>query len=401
MKIAVFAALALLVQLLLYLCFGSLLMKMRKQRAWSLSGAVFLGFFAYFSVFEVVCFLCEITLASLDRLAVIMVVVSGAAILGGTISCFGDWVSRLKTLKTRVRQHGLLFPVMLLATASVCFFALIYTDASADSDAYVGMASTALFTNSIGRFDPTTGKLLAAINPRYAYALFPYHSAVLADLFRIPAMVASRTVMSVTAALMSCLSFYYLGLSLFRPASDCAEAVSRRGAENRRSGDHGRCGRDRKEREEGASAGEKDREREAVRRADVFTILLLCLYLFSATIYMPGTFLFSRTYEGKNLIANVVIPAVLAGCTVVYRRTDGKGSFLFADLFLVMLAGVCFSSSVMFAAMTLLAALVPCFLMRRNWKGLLGTLFSALPFFIWMALYILNSHRIFILTTIR
>ena len=86
MKIAVFAALALLVQLLLYLCFGSLLMKMRKQRAWSLSGAVFLGFFAYFSVFEVVCFLCEITLASLDRLAVIMVVVSGAAILGGTIS---------------------------------------------------------------------------------------------------------------------------------------------------------------------------------------------------------------------------------------------------------------------------------------------------------------------------
>lgn len=391
MKIAVLALLALLAQLLLYLCSGSIIMKMRKKQVWSLSGAVLLGFFAYFSVFEVICFLCQITLTSLERLAVIMIAVSGAVILGGTVYCIGDWIRRLKTLKDRIRQHGFLLAVMILLTAAVCFFALIYTDASADSDVYVGMASTALFTDSIGRFDPTTGRLLKAINPRYAYALFPYQSAVIADLFRIPAMVASRTVMSVAAALMSCLAFFRLGLSLFAPAAGGGSLPAEAATPYTTSGRHSKA------------AGPKDQaaEKETVRKADVFTILLLCLYLFSATIYLPGTFFFSRSFEGKNLIVNVVLPSVLAGCVAVYRRTEERYSILFTDLFLTIFAGVCFSSSVMIAAILLLAALLPYFLVHRKWKGLIGTFYAVLPFLVWMVLYVLNSHRVFILMTTR
>lgn len=355
MKIAVLALVALLMQLLLFLCAGSAIMKMRKKSAYRLSGALLLGYFVYFSVFEVICFLCEIFLAPLDRLAVIMLVVAAAVIFAGTIFCGKDWILRLKTLKERAKEHGLILIFVIAAVVFVCLFALIYTDASADSDYYVGMASTALYTNTIGRFDPTSGSLLKAIKPRYAYALYPYHNAVIADLFRIPAIVAARTVMSVINALMSCIAVYQLGRTLL----------------------------DRK------------------KKADIFTILVIVFNAFSATIYLPGTFLFSRTFEGKNLIANLVMPAAMLIAVKIYRKAEENRRELFISMFFVTAAAVSFSASVVIPTAFLVAAILPYSLIHKDIKALGGLMFGILPPLVWAVLYVLNAHYVFIIRTFR
>lgn len=374
MKIAAIAGVATLVQLLLFLCTGSVVMKLRGRKAWSVSGALLLGFFIYFSIFEIICLIAEVTLAPLGRLAVIMLVIDAAAIIAGTVYCGRDWIMRLKTLPERLKAHGILIFFAILAVLAVCFFALIYTDGSADADYYIGMASTALFTDSIGRYEPTNGLLMTAINPRYAYALYPYHNAVMSDLFHIPVIVQARTVMNVINAFMCCIAVYRLGICLFAgKAENCVMP------------------------ETGLDAASAS----AVRKADLFTLLVLVMHLFSSTIYMPGTFLFSRSFEGKNLIANLVLPSVIAAAVSIWRGTAGSRRHLFADLFLMIAAGVCFSSSVVIPAAFLTAAIIPYILIRKDFRMIFGYLFSMVPAVVWMTLYVLNSHYVFIIRTYR
>ena len=380
MRIALLAAIAAIVLCFLFLCTGSMIQKMRGKKDFSLSGALLLGYVVYFSLFEVICLVCEVALAPLSRLSVIMMTVGTAFMLGGVVYCWRSWLLRVRSLKRRLRAHGWLLAVVIVLTLAVCFFALIYTDDSADSDFYVGMASTALYTNTIGRFDPTNGRFLKAINPRYAYALYPIHNAVVADLFHIPAIAAARSVMSVINALVSCLSYYKLGRILFAQKTDRNLTAEETG----RMGDQG-------------SALQ-------IRKTDVFTILLLLLNLFSATIYMPGTFLFTRTFEGKHLIVNMVVPLAAAACVAVFRgipEDAREQRFVFENLFFLLLAGVCFSASVSVPALMIAAALFPFLVYSKKWNMLLRLFLAELPFLVWAVLYILNSRQVFILASYR
>ena len=375
MRIALLAAIAAIVLCFLFLCTGSMIQKMRGKKDFSLSGALLLGYVVYFSLFEVICLVCEVALAPLSRLSVIMMTVGTAFMLGGVVYCWRSWLFRVRSLKRRLRAHGWLLAVVIVLTLAVCFFALIYTDDSADSDFYVGMASTALYTNTIGRFDPTNGRLLKAINPRYAYALYPIHNAVVADLFHIPAIVAARSVMSVINALVSCLSYYKLGRILFAQKTDRNLTAEETG----RMGDQG-------------SALQ-------IRKTDVFTILLLLLNLFSATIYMPGTFLFTRTFEGKHLIVNMVVPLAAAACVAVFRgipEDAREQRFVFENLFFLLLAGVCFSASVSVPALMIAAALFPFLVYSKKCNMLLRLFLAELPFLVWAVLYILKCGLYYI-----
>ena len=366
MRIALLAAIAAIVLCFLFLCTGSMIQKMRGKKDFSLSGALLLGYVVYFSLFEVICLVCEVALAPLSRLSVIMMTVGTAFMLGGVVYCWRSWLFRVRSLKRRLRAHGWLLAVVIVLTLAVCFFALIYTDDSADSDFYVGMASTALYTNTIGRFDPTNGRLLKAINPRYAYALYPIHNAVVADLFHIPAIVAARSVMSVINALVSCLSYYKLGRILFAQKTDRNLTAEETG----RMGDQG-------------SALQ-------IRKTDVFTILLLLL--------------FTRTFEGKHLIVNMVVPLAAAACVAVFRgipEDAREQRFVFENLFFLLLAGVCFSASVSVPALMIAAALFPFLVYSKKWNMLLRLFLAELPFLVWAVLYILNSRQVFILASYR
>ena len=62
MAVLLLSAAALVVQLFLFLCVGSIVMKIRGRQVYSLSQAALMGYFVWFGLFEVICLICEISL---------------------------------------------------------------------------------------------------------------------------------------------------------------------------------------------------------------------------------------------------------------------------------------------------------------------------------------------------
>lgn len=372
MKIMLLAGAALVIQMFLFLCLGSILLKARGRQEYSLSRAALLGYFAYFGVFEIICLACEVTLLPLRTLALIMAVIAAAAIGFGLFLGYQSWTEAMNSLRYRLKLHGFWVILVLAALAVSVLIVLMYTDSSADSGWYVGTATTALETNTIGRFDPSTGERILKFKARYALSCYPYHNAVISSLVKgLPVIVQARSVMSVINVIMSFIAVYELGLVLFPDHEDRGGKIR---SIRRRPGSYSR------------------------RRADLFVLIVFVLNVFSSTIYMPGIFLFTRSFEGKALIANVVIPAVLAVCVGMWREIAEDPM---RTLFWVMAAGVCFSASSLMALILAFTAIVPLIAIRGKWNRVLPFLGGCLPVILWVVVYYMMQHGMIVLRTWR
>ena len=354
MKILILAASALVLQLFLFLCTGSLILRIRGKKDYALTKALLLGYFVYFGLFEVLCLICELCLVPLSILSYAAAGLGAVLIVCGTLSGFGAWRRDLSALPSALRERGVWLWAALLALAASVVFVLLYTDASADSGWYVGMASTALATNTIGRFDPSTGQMIKLFQARYALSCYPYHNAVIPYLFRgLPPIVQARSVMSVINVIMSYLAAWQLGRAFFRKAA----------------------------------------------HADLFVLAVTFLNCFSGTIYLPGIFLYTRSYEGKALILNVVLVTALALITDVWKGREEDCPF--RTLLWVMAAGVCFSASSIMALVLCFAALLPYAVFSRKWSVIPKTFCACLPVILWAAVYYLMQHGTLVFRTFR
>ena len=168
MKILFLACAALVIQLFLFLCTGSVVMRVRGKDDYSLSGALLLGYFTWFGIFEVICLLCEVFLLPLRTLTLIMAVFAAGVIFLGLYSGYRSWIQSMNSLRYRLKLHGPVLIAVLAALGATVVFVLLYSDASADSGWYVGTSATALATDTIGRFDPSTGAKVLRFQARYA-----------------------------------------------------------------------------------------------------------------------------------------------------------------------------------------------------------------------------------------
>lgn len=168
MTTALLSLAALVLQLIVFYSIGILILKARGMEGAPLPSALLTGYLGYFTVFEVLCFVCEVLIVPLHVLTAVTAVLCGAAVIAAHLTCRSltaqEWAGR----RIRRRRHGIWLYVLSAVIVLSCLFALLYTDASADSEFYVGTASTAVFTDTIGRFDPTTGQSVKAFLPRYA-----------------------------------------------------------------------------------------------------------------------------------------------------------------------------------------------------------------------------------------
>lgn len=373
MKILLLAGAALVIQLFLFLCTGAVVMRVRGKEEYSLSSALLMGYFAYFGIFEVVCLLSEVMLIPLRTLALIMAIFAAGAILLGIYCGYRSWIQAMNSLRYRLKLHGPVVILMLAALAATVLFVVLYSDASADSGWYVGTSATALATNTIGRFDPSTGERIFRFQARYALSCYPYHSAVICSLIRgLPVIVQARSVMSAINVLISFIAVYSLGRVLFPD----------------------------REKGQGKVRSIKDRPGSITRRrADLFVVAVFVLNVFSSTIYLPGIFLFDRSYEGKSLILNVVLVTMLAICILLWR--DEEDTCPFRTMFWVTAAGVCFSASSLMALVLAFTALIPLIAIRQKWSMLAGLFLGNLPVIAWAVVYYVMQHGMIVLRTWR
>lgn len=332
------AGIGLFLQLAVFFSMGSLLMKALKMKE-NASFALIMGYFLYFSVFEIIVVPMIILWVPLRSFSIGWGIFLAAVAVSAVMLLWKQWKGQLTGMPAVFQKHSWM---LLLAAAVIllqCIIVVLNQDVAMDAAYYVGTVSTSVYTGTMERYNPYTGALLRYFNKRYVFSGYPMHNAVWCELLGLHPVVQTKVIMPVINVLTANLIVYQLGKILFD--------------------DHR-------------------------KKADLMVCFVCVLQLFSDTTFSTGRFFFTRSYEGKALLANIAIPAVLYCCIRFWKREEEK---LWILLFLASLSAVTFSGSSIIAAAGIAAGILPVLCWRRQFSKLIPLGICILPEAVYLLLY--------------
>lgn len=229
-----------------------------------------------------------------------------------------------------------------VALANVILVSVIYSSYW-DAAYYVGNISFAVYSDTIGIYNPLYGTVMQEFDLKHCLATYHMHDAVVCQLFGLHPLIQAKTVMVIVVTVL--LNRIYLEFArLFFPEDVCARGLM--------------CG---------------------------FCLLVnVCTY----SAYTSSSFILLRTYEGKA-VAGAVVAAMLFYWLL--RLARGEGRYGWAGLFITCWGAVAVSSSAVFLVLAGSGAvtLSLCFL-KREWKLFFWGAVCALPALCVLLAYLLN-----------
>lgn len=344
--------LSLSLHLLVFFSLGFLTETLLKLKNPSFPRCLVLGYVVYFALFE--CLVLPMTFLKV-RLSVF-------SIIWGILLCILVLLSVILPGKKRIRQffrfsgqlsdRQLVWSILLaLCIAFQVIAVVLYQDTSADGAYYVGTTATSVYTDTLGRYNPYTGAPLQVFPSRYIFSAYPMHNAFVSCILHIPAIIQSKTVMPALNVLAANSLYYLLGLRLFS---------------NRK------------------------------KQASLFVLFLFLLNLMTGTLYTPGTFLFTRSYEGKALLANFSAFFVLYCCLWLYQNKKTNLPWLL--LFLGNICAITFSGTAIFLPILVCSAALPVLWHRRSRSQLYRLCLCLLPNIIYTLAYLAAEMNLLVLS---
>lgn len=346
--VVIAAAIGLIIlYLILYYLFGfATLYVMGGRRT---CNPVWIGMFVYAILFFLVAFPMKLAQMPLKIVGIIWLgTVLGISALilfylhreiGGA---FREWIAT-------VWQFKWIAPLVLVVVA----VALVYTESQEnvgsgwDSAFYVGEVSTSVYEGVMETTDAIHGTDLGSFSSLYMLETYLMHSAVVCTLTGIPALIEVRTVMVAVLIIVFFILMWDIGIKLF----------------------------------------DKDYWKTAV----LFWIILL-VYLFSDSLFWPGSFMLMRTFEGKSVLANFFVPATFY-CFMCLWEEDTRENWI--CLFITMMASFTYSMSAIFLMPVALAGYGVVLVWRgRKWKIVRNLVICLLPCLVAAIVYILMSKGI-------
>jgi len=207
------------------------------------------------------------------------------------LSLLMNWRRRKEILSYNLRQIKTLPWVAILIVLLIIAQALIltwYQHEDADDSFYVASATTAVSTDSIFQYDPYTGLSWDVYPARYVFSPFPIFIALLSKLVLIHPAIVAHTVLPAVLIPISYVILAVLGKKLF---PDRPSAVL------------------------------------------LFLLFLCILNAFgNVSIFTNSTFLLFRIWQGKAVLANIVLPAILyfSFRAMPEKKKSGEWIILFA-----------------------------------------------------------------------
>lgn len=350
--IIVKAVLVILVNLIIYFVFGSLV-TVRSRDDRSLLFTVLVGFFAYYGMFALVTLPVMLTYRPLDLLVKIWVAVTVAVVLISAIFNFKSWRSSVRdviaTVKSRPRTVIFVCTVTILLVVMVC----ITYNFTLDAAYYVANVTTSVDTNMINVYDPFTGAWQDHFELRYVFATYSVNDAIICYITGIPALVETKLVMS--AIVMILVNFLYVYIAGYFYEND----------------------------------------------AKSFNVMYSCMIFINlvfASLYSTSNFLLSRTYEGKSVVGNVAVLAVFAVFLMLLKEREGKN--VFWQLFFVCLGTATISSTAnMIIPAECFVLFVPFIFKNKKFGYLWKLALCVLPEIIMMLVYVLYVKGYFAIYT--
>ena len=121
------------------------------------------------------------------------------------------------------------------------------------------------------------------------------------------------------------------------------------------------------------------------KKADLMLVFVCVLQLFCGTIYSSGTFFFTRSYEGKAILANIAVPAVLM-CAIWYLQEKNSRN-VWIILFVTAVSALTFSGSAIIFPIVIAAGMAPAAVMNKRFSGLVYCAVCMLPSALYAAVF--------------
>ena len=328
-------------------------------------GQIYLcGFFMLLGIFQVPAVIIVLQRGHLSKLITIMfwiaVTLSFLGFVLGVIRICKTTAEdsfRLPALRGRSRSELAFWALFYVLLAVQLVMSVVMMTADGDDSYYVGHALLADATDLVYYFDPYTGAY-SVLDFRHALAPLPLFIAMLARESGLHAAIVAHTVLPVFLIVITYMIYMQIGRLLFR----------------------------------------KDPE-----QLPVFMILMTLLNAFGVySRYTRETFFLTRTWQGKSVLANLVIPMVFWLALAVARRTEPRTQSadaydeeergtagLFVLLFFGNMVGALCSSLGLLLLAVLEAILLLLIAIRNRQPGvILGGILAMIPCYVFMAMYL-------------
>lgn len=341
------ACIGFVLEFLVFYAAGSFLIRILQIKADS-SLTFILGYLTYFAVFELVIAPMTLKWVSLTMAAYIwagiMVIIVIAALIWSVKNGLknrskevtADNRSTMQRKDSRIseiwKNHSVMILIAGAAVLLQCLIVILYKDTTVDAAYYVGTVSTSVYTDTLGRYNPYNGVIQKAFQARYVFSTYPMNNAIWCRLLGIHPIVQAKLVMSCMNVVTANLIIYQIGKRLF------------------------------------------DGNR---KKADLMLVFACVLQMFCGTIYSSGTFFFTRSYEGKAILANIAIPMVLM-CAVWYLQEKNNRN-VWIVLFITAVSALTFSGSAIIFPIVIAAGMAPAAVMNRKISGLLYCAVCMIP----------------------
>lgn len=353
------ACIGFLLEFAVFYAAGSLLtgvLKIKKDT----SLTFILGYLIYFAIFELVTVPMTLKWVSLTNAAYIWALIMITVIIAAIVRAIKNRTAydqnkgrdisgkekksidlqKSNSITEIWRNHSVMIILAGVAVALQCLIVILYKDTTVDAAYYVGTVGTSVYTDTLGRYNPYNGAILKSFQARYVFSAYPMNNAVWCRLLGIHPIVQAKIVMSCMNVITANLIIYQTGKRLFEG--------------NR-------------------------------KRADLMLIFVCVLQLFCGTIYSAGTFFFTRSYEGKAILANIAIPAVLM-CAVWYLQEKNSRN-VWIVLFITAISALTFSGSAIIFPIVIAAGMAPAAVMNKKLSGLIYCAVCMIPSALYAAVF--------------
>ena len=305
---------------------------------------IWVGMFVYAILFFLVALPMKLAQVPLKTVSLVWLVTVVLIVALAVVHLRGMLLDRAKKLLHTFFLHKWSMLLIFLVVALELFYAESrrWVGSPWDTAYYIGEVTTALHDGEMGTVDAIMGTPMHSFYIFYLLETYSMHSTVACILTGIPALVEIRTVMTAVIIIIFNVILWNIGKRLF----------------------------------------DKDYWKSAVLLLIVFGI-----YLFSNSLYWPGAFLLSRTFEGKNLLANIFIPSMLY-CFISIYEDDQRSDWIYLFLTVTASYSYCMTSLIVVPVM-LFGYYVALMIKKRNWRHTKNIMICLIPCMIMAIVYFL------------
>lgn len=331
------------------LLMGSLFLSFFDRKETGIAVRIVTGYLLMFSIFEVL----TVPLTILHVPYHVLVWMAG--LIYAALSFWGIWKCRgemcrefLKAVKSSYRQPWTIYAaVVLVAVQALAYVFFMTTDL--DDAYYVAAATTAIHYDTLYLNSPYTGMAVSTLNLRYVLSPFPMFLAFISTCTGIAPAVMAHTVLPVFLVSLAYMVYYLLGGVLFS----------------------GKTAKDR------------------TRQKGLFLLLLSLIHMYSYySIYTQGTFMLIRIWQGKAVLASVLLPCLFYMSYKALTGYQEKGDWML--LFFCAASCTMVSSMGVALAPVMLGILALLFgVFKGKWKNVRNMMICCIPCVVIGSLYLI------------